>query len=151
MYSFIGLAAIKQALPYFRKYISRTLESNEYILLNAIFIFIIVATYTFVVQNSTVSRVFDKYANLSLIEIGTMFLLAMVTAFSTMVIFNLDKSQNTPALNSVYLRSIGIIFLMLIGIFIFGESYKPQQLLGIGLIIAGIYLVSTADKKDTFK
>ena len=80
---------------------------------------------------------------MTIIEIGAMFLLAMVTVITTMVIFNLDKSYNTPALNSIYLKSLGVIFLMMIGIFLFGESYKMHQLMGVGLVASGIYLVSS--------
>ena len=143
MYAFFGLAAIKQALPYFRKYISRSLDSNEYVMLNAIFILIIVSTYTFVVKNKSVGHLLNKYRDMTIIEIGAMFLLAMVTVITTMVIFNLDKSYNTPALNSIYLKSLGVIFLMMIGIFLFGESYKMHQLMGVGLVASGIYLVSS--------
>lgn len=142
---FIGLSFIQQFRPYFRKYISKTLDTHEYFFLNTMMILFIISLYIFYLLTSkktTFSKIVSNIQSLNFTEIGCLFMMAVLTVISSLLIFDLDKNYNTPLLNSVFLRSISTIALIFIGIFVFKESYQYHQYFGIFLIISGIYLTS---------
>jgi drug/metabolite transporter (DMT)-like permease len=51
-----------------------------------------------------------------------------------------DKNFNTPLINSLYLNTASVLTMLVIGVFLFKEKYDHIQILGIALIILGIYL-----------
>jgi multidrug transporter EmrE-like cation transporter len=53
-----------------------------------------------------------------------------------------DKHYNTPLLNSIMLKTFGMISLILVSIFVFKEKYTYMQMLGMVLTITGIYMIS---------
>jgi drug/metabolite transporter (DMT)-like permease len=75
-------------------------------------------------------------------EFFIVFMLSCFTVISGLVIFELDKNYNTPLINSIFIKAISFISVICVGVFIFKESYKIHQILGICLIIIGIYLAS---------
>jgi drug/metabolite transporter (DMT)-like permease len=85
----------------------------------------------------------ENCSSLTLAEIVCILLLSLLTIFSGMVMFDLDKNHNTPLLNSLFVKSSGIIAVICVGIFMFGESYKLHQFIGMGLILFGVYLCSS--------
>jgi drug/metabolite transporter (DMT)-like permease len=145
MYAFIGISALKQIRPYFRKYISDTLESHEYMFVNALFILIILLLYKFVLsvrEKQPFTEMFQNYRNLNGLQLGCLFVLALLAVCSTMTVFHLDKYYNTPLINSLYMHSFEIIMLFLVGIYLFREKYSVKDMFGIVLIAIGIYIVT---------
>jgi len=146
MYSiFLGLAFLNEFRPYFRKYISNSLENHEYFFLNALIIIFIISFYILYLllnKKTTFSKFISNIYSLSYTEIICVFILALLAVVTGLLIFELDKNYNTPLINSVFLRAISSISLIFIGIFIFNENYKIHQFIGIFLIIFGIYLTS---------
>ena len=86
-----------------------------------------------------------KCSSLTLVEMICIILLSMFTIFSGMVMFDIDKNHNTPLLNSLFVKSAGIIAVICVGIFMFKESYQLHQFIGIGLILLGVYLCSSKE------
>jgi len=86
---------------------------------------------------------------MTLTEIFCILLLSLLTIFSGVIIYELDKNHNNPLLNSLFMKSAGIIAALCIGIFMFEESYKVHQIVGIGLILFGVYL-SSSEKIDFY-
>lgn len=146
MYSiFLGLAFLNEFRPYFRKYISNSLDNHEYFFLNALIIIFIISFYILYLllnKKTTFSKFISNIYSLSYTEITCVFILALLAVVTGLLIFELDKNYNTPLINSVFLRAISSISLIFIGIFIFKENYKIHQFIGIFLIILGIYLTS---------
>lgn len=146
MYSiFLGLAFLNEFRPYFRKYISNSLDNHEYFFLNALIIIFIISFYILYLllnKKTTFSKFISNIYSLSYTEISCVFILALLAVVTGLLIFELDKNYNTPLINSVFLRAMSSISLIFIGIFIFKENYKIHQFIGIFLIILGIYLTS---------
>jgi drug/metabolite transporter (DMT)-like permease len=86
-----------------------------------------------------------KCSSLTLVEIICIILLSLLTIFSGMVMFDIDKNHNTPLLNSLFVKSAGIIAVICVGIFMFKESYQLHQFIGIALILIGVYLCSSKE------
>lgn len=142
----IFISFLQQFRPYFRKHISNSLEYHEYLLLNSLCISFIVIVYLLYLYNArklSVSKMITNYGTLTLVEIACILMLSLFTIISGMFLFELDKNHNTPLLNSLFVKSAGTIALVCIGIFMFEESYKLHQFIGIGLILIGIYLASS--------
>jgi drug/metabolite transporter (DMT)-like permease len=87
---------------------------------------------------------FTKYMKLTTLEYVCIIILALLTVASSFVIFHLDKNFNTPLLNIILLKSIGLISLIVISVCLFNEKYSMYQILGICIILFGMYLVSIA-------
>jgi drug/metabolite transporter (DMT)-like permease len=142
---FLGLSFLQQFRPYFRKHISNTLDPHEYFLLNTITILFIILSYIaymLVAQKTNCFKIISNIKSLTRTEIGCVFMLAALSVISGLLIFELDKNYNTPLVNTIFLKSISMIAVVCVGIFIFKENYKIHQFIGILMVILGMYLIS---------
>lgn len=78
---------------------------------------------------------------LTSIEIGAVIILSFLTVVSGILLFELDKSYNTPLINTIFIKSIGALSIVFIGVIIFEETYSYVNWLGIAMILLGLYLV----------
>ena len=141
-----GLTLLKPFRPYFRKHISDILDHHEYFLLSTMMILFIIFLYivylVFISRTTTVGKMLENMSCLSCTEFMAIFVLSCLTVISGLLVFELDKKYNTPLMNDVLLKSMSTIAVICVGVFIFEEKYKIHQIVGIGLVIAGIYLAS---------
>jgi drug/metabolite transporter (DMT)-like permease len=146
MYHYIlGLTFLKSLNPYFRKYILNILNSHELLFLNTFCISIIVFL-VFIYKllfDKTFYKTIENYKKLSYGHYACIFLIAIFTVFSTLLVYDFDKNYNTPFLNSMFMKVASVVFLFLVGVFLFEEKYTVKQILGIALTIAGVYLVTS--------
>jgi len=140
---FLGLTLLQQFRPYFRKYISNSLDSHEYFFLNTMIIFFVISlyiVYLLTTKQTTFSKLVSNIYSLTYTEVFFIMLMAVLTVSSGILVFHLDKNYNTPLINNVFLKSISTIALLCIGMFVFNEKYQAHQIFGIFLIISGIFL-----------
>ena len=141
-----GLTLLKPLRPYFRKHISDILDHHEYFLLSTLMILFIIFMYIayllFVSQTTTVKTMLENISSLSYTEVIAIFVLSCLTVITGLLVFELDKTYNTPLMNEILLKSMSTIAVICVGIFIFKEKYKIHQIGGILLVIIGIYLAS---------
>jgi drug/metabolite transporter (DMT)-like permease len=144
MYFFIGITSIlKTFTPYFRKHILDSLESHEYLFLNTFlvaFFVLLYFLYKFLFHDKSLDKLIDKIHNLTLLQVIYFLLIAFITVSSSIVIINFDKYYNTPLINSLLIKGLAAILLILVGVFIYKEKYNYKQLFGIFLTIVGIFL-----------
>jgi len=144
---FVGIISILQQFrPYFRKHISDKLDHHEYMFLNSFVISILASiylVYLFAIEHTTIDKVIQKYKTLTFYEILFIIGLSSLTIISGFLMFEMDKNHNTPFLNSIFVKSAGILGLIAMSIFLFKESYKAHQFVGVAFILFGIYLAST--------
>ena len=143
---FFAITLMNQFRPYFRKHISETLKHHEYYLLSALMILFVIVSYVihliFISGETSSGTLMLNIAKLSYIEILAIFVLSIFTVISGLLIFELDKNHNTPLMNTILLKSLSSIAVVCIGIFMFKERYEWSQILGICLIVIGIFLAS---------
>jgi hypothetical protein len=143
---FLLISFLHEFRHYFRKHISDFLDHHEYLLLNSLCISFIVAfylVYLYMNDNLSVSKMMNHYKSMTLVELFCILLLSVITIFSAIIVYELDKNHNTPFLNTLFMKSAGIIVALCVGIFMFEESYKLHQIVGIGMILFGVYLASS--------
>ena len=142
----IGITMLEQFRPYFRKHISNVLDHHEYFLLSAMMILSIITMYVvylvWISGTTTLGTMTTNLSELSCTEVFFIFVLSSLTVITGLLIFELDKNHNTPLLNSVLLKSISTISVICVGVVIFEERYKIHQVIGLGLIVLGIYLAT---------
>ena len=148
----IGTTFMKSVVPYFRKHVLGTLNSQEFLLLNSSIIFGIVLIIFIVKiltgeQHETFKQIINDYKKMTYMQVICISIIASLTVLSSLFIYELDKHHNTPFINTLLLRSFSIISMILIGIFIFGEDYNWMQLLGVGLAFIGVFLIIQKPKK----
>jgi drug/metabolite transporter (DMT)-like permease len=88
-------------------------------------------------------KTIENYKKLSFGHYTCIFIIALLTVFSALLIYEFDKSYNTPFLNSVFIKVASVIFLFLVSVFLFEEKYTIKQILGIALTVVGVYLVTS--------
>lgn len=145
MYHYIlGITFFKSLNPYFRKYILNILESHELLFINTLVISIIVFSVFLyrVFFDKTFYKTLERYKQLSTGHYACIFFIGIFTVFSTLFMYDFDKNYNTPFLNSIFIKVASIMFLFLVGVFLFEESYSWKQVLGVILTLSGIYLVT---------
>jgi len=146
MYPFLAaIALIQQFRPYIRKQIADRLDPHEFVFLNTIFIAFVVSIYLIylsLTDQHSFKDMFGKYSTLTNIEYICIFLLAIFTVSSSIFVFHLDKYYNNPLLNSIFMKSAGMIMLILVSVFIFKEKYTINQIFGIAIILSGILITT---------
>jgi drug/metabolite transporter (DMT)-like permease len=146
MYHYIlGLTFLKSLSPYFRKHVLGILNGHELLFINTFCISIIVFLvfiYKFMFDKSF-HKTIENYKKLSVGHYTCIFIIALLTVFSALLIYEFDKSYNTPFLNSMFMKVASVVFLFLVSVFLFEETYSIKQILGIALTVVGVYLVTS--------
>jgi hypothetical protein len=146
MYRYIfGITIFDLLRPYFRKHVLKSLENHEFLLLNTIVILSITITYIvyeFIFDKEFLKTTFHNCKNLSCWQFLSLFLVSLLTVLSTLLLLELDKKHNTPAVNSIILKSFSLILLFIVGIIMFNEQYSTKQILGIIVTILGIMILT---------
>jgi len=146
-----GLTLIGSMRPYFRKHVLNTLESREFLFVNAFFISLAMATYFIYVyffEKHVIQRAYKNCCRLSWTQAGALILLAIFTVCSSFLIIDLDKRFNTPFLNYIIIKAISMIALLLVGIFLFEENYDAKTMTGILLTASGIIILTVFTDKE---
>ena len=147
MFSHIfGLTALGSVRPYFRKHVLDTLDPHDFLFLNAFIIAILIGIYflyTYYFNHSVVKKTFKNCLSLNYTQFGAILILGVFTIFGTLLLLDADKNYNTPAMNSIIFKSVSMIALFFIGVFIFEEQYSVKQIVGIFLTISGILVLMT--------
>jgi drug/metabolite transporter (DMT)-like permease len=146
MYPYIfGMSLLKSGVPYFRKHLLLTLTSIELVFLNTFIIFTLVGIiflyYLIVDEKFTVDKLIEKYKNLEITQIIALIVIGLLTVSSSIIINEFDKKFNTPLINNLFIRGVSLIFVILVGVFLFEEKYNWKQILGIGFTIVGLFLI----------
>jgi drug/metabolite transporter (DMT)-like permease len=139
----LGISIIKSIRPYFRKVVLGTLDPHDFFFINTITVFVLALCYfiyLYCYREDAVIKTLKNYKKLSIIQFLCVFLLSGLTIISTILLMEFDKNFNTPLINSLYLNTASVLTMLVIGVFLFEEKYDYIQILGIALIILGIYL-----------
>jgi drug/metabolite transporter (DMT)-like permease len=153
MYHFIlGTTFLKSVIPYFRKHVLGTLNSDEFLLLNSTIIFVIVLIIFIIKiltgeQHETFKQIINNYKKMTYSQVICISIIASLTVLSSLFIYELDKHHNTPLINTILLRSFSIISMILVAVFIFDEEYNWMQILGCVLAFIGVFLIMQKPKK----
>ena len=79
---------------------------------------------------------------MTFLEISSMIFVSLFTVVSTVLLLQMDKSQQTPFINSMLTKGFSTILVIMIGMVVYKENYNKLQILGIGLILLGTYFIS---------
>jgi drug/metabolite transporter (DMT)-like permease len=93
-------------------------------------------------KKTSCGKILTNIKTLSGSEISCILVIAIITVVSGLLMFELDKNYNTPLINSMFMKSMSMIALVCVGVFVFKENYKMHQYIGISLVLCGMYLIS---------
>lgn len=149
MYQYIIAASLlKSFIPYIRKHVLNTINSNDMLYINALIFFIIVCfifIYNVIFNKQIISTTIINYNKLNAIQIACLFAISLMAVIVAYLIYELDKFHNTPFINYIVVFSLTIIFSIFISMYIFNEKYNIRHFFGVILTFIGIYLM-TSDK-----
>ena len=110
--------------------------SWEFVFLNSVVIGILSFVYAYAYKKEDLS----KLLTLSWTHYAAILGIGGATVLSTLVYLSYE-SANVLKTNFLW-RGISSVIFVLSGLFLFGETLSVNQLVGIGIIIAGSFLVS---------
>lgn len=142
----LGITFLKSCRPYFLKNIFDTVDIQDFLLINTIFIMLIVFVYFIIncaLDNECFSVTCKNCSKLSLPQYIILFGFALFTVFSTFKLVEFDLKFNTPAINAVLINTVALLFLFFVGRFIFQEEYRLNHIVGFFMITFGIILLIT--------
>lgn len=140
----LGITFLKSCRPYFLKNIFDTVDIQDFLLINTVFIMLIVFVYFLInctLNEECFSVTCKNCSNLSLPQYLILFGFALFTVFSTFKLVEFDLNYNTPAINAVLINTVALMFLFFVGRFIFQEDYNITHIIGLLLIAIGIILL----------
>jgi uncharacterized membrane protein len=140
----IGLSLIDICRPYLRKQLLQTLNPLEYMFLNTFLInavLIMYFSYIFVNQKQIIDSAVIQYNRLSVKQLCSISFSSVSTVASTIMLLDLDKKYNTPALNNIIIKSSSIVAVFFIGYFFFQETYSMKQIVGIVTMVSGFCII----------
>lgn len=137
---------MKSMRPFFKKNVLHTIDEDDFLYLNTFFIGLFVVIYFFYSKNKNKTKntkaIVDKFKNMTFLEISSMIFVSLFTVVSTVLLLQMDKSQQTPFINSMLTKGFSTILVIMIGMVVYKENYNKLQILGIGLILLGTYFIS---------
>jgi uncharacterized membrane protein len=140
----VGLSLIDICRPYLRKQLLQTLNPLEYMFLNTFLInavLIMYFSYIFVNQKQIIDSAVIQYNRLSVKQLCSISFSSVSTVASTIMLLDLDKKYNTPALNNIIIKSSSIVAVFFIGYFFFQETYSIKQIVGIVTMVSGFCII----------
>lgn len=137
---------MKSMRPFFKKNVLHTIDEDDFLYLNTFFIGLFVVIYFFYSKKKNKTKntkaIVDKFKNMTFLEISSMIFVSLFTVVSTVLLLQMDKSQQTPFINSMLTKGFSTILVIMIGMVVYKENYNKLQILGIGLILLGTYFIS---------
>ena len=140
----VVLSLIDICSPYLRKQLLQTLNPLEYMFLNTFLInavLIMYFSYIFVNQKQIIDSAVIQYNRLSVKQLCSISFSSVSTVASTIMLLDLDKKYNTPALNNIIIKSSSIVAVFFIGYFFFQETYSMKQIVGIVTMVSGFCII----------
>ena len=132
----LAISLINVFRPYLRNHVMTTIASWEFVFLNSLVIGTLSFLYAYVYKREDIS----KLMSLSWSQYGAILAIGFVTVLSTVVYLAYEAGN---VLKTSFLwRGISSVVFVLSGLFLFGEKMEINQIVGIGIIIAGSFLVS---------
>ena len=131
--------------PHCRKYVTNTLNTQEFMLLNTFIIFISFLIYLIYSTSNNyiqLQQILNKYYNLTYLQFISAFTFSISTIITTFFIIKIDKNTTNPLINELMIKSITTIIVIFTSIYIFGESFTNYKLLGIIFLMLGLFLLS---------
>jgi drug/metabolite transporter (DMT)-like permease len=144
MYILLAIIFLKAFNPFFKKYSLKSLSSHDYLYLNAFLIMVLVIFYFIFnsIRNPSHSLDFlKKFKNIKLSECVILVVMAISAIGYTIYMFETTNANITSTSHAVITDISNTIFVILIGLFIFGEKHTLKQMVGIFLCLVGFYFM----------
>jgi len=145
IYYLLGSSIAKSINPYCRKHILSSLEAEEFMFMNSFFITFFLIIY-FIYLTITISNkhidLYNKYTNLSYTQVFAAIIFSGITLLTTYFIINVDKSYGDPYTNSLIVKVFTTIIVVVVGFYIFEEKFTWSKIIGIIILLTGLYLLN---------
>jgi len=141
---------IKICRPYFKKQLNGKINDNHLIFYNSITILVLYLMYNMILDCMSIKsfkpkELINDYIDLDIRSKLLLLLLGVFTLINTMSLFELDNSDNQSKI-PIIIKSISTILTIIIGCYLNNEEITKKQILGIILLIAGLYVLTTNNK-----
>lgn len=133
---------MRSCRPYFRNHAITTIPSGQFLLINSIIITVLITLYVAFYEQENFSNLKDL-ANTQYLAI---LFFAIFTVVSSLIIIELQRED--VVITGFLLQTLSSVFLIAIGVMLFGEKISVVQFLGIAMVIIGLYFVTQFKDDD---
>jgi drug/metabolite transporter (DMT)-like permease len=144
MYHLYGSIILKTIDPYFRRHVvSNRLNSNDYLYLETFIytgVLIVILLISYFYKKSEVVESFKNLQNVNIRDVVFMIIMSLFWIYSSLKFYE-NESKNSPFINTVMVRGGPLVGILLVGIFLYKETYTWKQIVGIFMTVLGIYLL----------
>jgi drug/metabolite transporter (DMT)-like permease len=137
--------------PYFKKQLNDKIDDNFFIFYNTITILVLFLLYNFTlnflnIKKFDIMRLINNYTELDIKFKSILLILGILTLINTMSFFELDNSKDQSKM-PIIIKSLSTIATILISCYINGENITKKQIIGIILLLSGLYALTSNEKK----
>ena len=130
-----GISFLKLTRPFFRKHIVQSITDWEFIFLNSILIAIVSFAYSYIHKKEDITNILK----LTWTQYFCAIILVAITMFTSLAIFKLQEEGIVSTL--FLLKAVSALLFIAMGVFIFEEEMNLKKLLGILLVLIGMFLI----------
>lgn len=131
-----GIASMRICRPYLRNHALTSISTAQFMMINSILITLLFVMYAVFYEQ-------ENFSNLTGIDSSqylAIFMIAVLTVVSSIMIVEMQKDN--VAIIGFLITSISSILLILAGMMLFGENINFNQILGVALVITGLFFVT---------
>jgi len=141
-----GAGIINSFKPYCKKHAIQSLDAHEFLFLNTFLIssiLLIYFIYLSMYEKYNIHNLYNKYRNLSKSQFIAVIGLSSITLISTFIGLTADKNNTRNVKTNLIIKSITTILVIAIGVYVYEEIYTGYDILGILMILSGIYMINS--------
>jgi multidrug transporter EmrE-like cation transporter len=151
MYHLLGASFLKSLRPFLTKSLTAKLPKLEFILLHTLATLAVVAVVLGyqAAMHGAHRQVLANVCALDGYHVSCIVGLALMTVASSWLVLEAYQFVSSALAHAMLMRSITVIMLVVVGMFLFDETYTYTQLFGVALIVVGMVLLN--DQVDVWK
>ena len=140
----------KAMRPFLRKQILNDISDEQYILINTVMILLLLIIYQIInslIYNKSLVLfdLYNSYSDLNIVKKGIVVGLALLTIFSTLSHYKIDKSDNKGQ-NAILIKIISTVGSLMLTFYLSSTPLTKDIVYGIILVVGGLYMINNNSK-----
>ena len=140
----------KAMRPFLRKQILNDISDEQYILINTVMILLLLIIYQIInslIYNKSLVLfdLYNSYSDLNIVKKGIVVGLALLTIFSTLSHYKIDKSDNKVQ-NAILIKIISTVGSLMLTFYLSSTPLTKDIVYGIILVVGGLYMINNNSK-----
>ncbi len=144
------LSGISISKPYLKNKLGESISADQFVIYNCILMLLLLIGYYIIRSRMynepfVLSQCFSDWNNIQLKYKIILFFMAILAIYDAFTLFQISNKENI-AKNTVSIKIVSSVGLILFGIYAYDEKLTKQQIFGILMILVGFYFIQNKQK-----